>query len=235
MGRLIEQIALQRGHHIVATIDNNTPQPWPAEWLQTSDVAIEFTTPNAAPHNIKNCIQAHLPIVCGTTGWYDHLPQIKALCTQHQGTLFYASNFSVGVYLFNQLNIYLAKLMERFSAYDVSMEEIHHCHKLDYPSGTALTLAEGIMENLLRKKNIVTYLNNNPKPKTEDTDLAIHAVRTGEVPGTHRVDYTSEVDEIHLEHRAKGRDGFALGAVLAAEFLLQKKGIFTMQDLMQQH
>ena len=231
MGHMVEQVAHRRGHKIAGVIDSAEPGAWSAGEPEKADIAIEFSTPQSAVDNLRRCFEAHLPVVCGTTGWYDRMDEVRELCDKHGTALFYASNFSIGVYIFDQINARLAEIMEGYPSYDVSMEEIHHIHKQDYPSGTALTLAHTILEHLHRKKGSVAYLNSEPQPHLEDR-ITIHSLREGEVPGTHRVCYSSEVDEIRLEHVAKGREGFALGAVVAAEFLLGKHGVYTMRDLM---
>ena len=212
MGKTIEQIALQRGHQIVSIIDINNTADFDSEAFRSADVAIEFTTPATALNNYMRCFAANVPVVSGTTGWLDHLDEVKAKCEQEGKTFFYASNFSVGVNIFFALNRYLAKIMNNFPAYDVRMTEVHHIHKLDAPSGTAITLAEGILEHIDRKKRWTLETAEQP------TDLPIHAIREGEVPGIHEIVYESEADTISIKHDAKSRAGFALGAVIAAEF-----------------
>ena len=225
MGKTIEQIALQRGHQIVSIIDINNTADFESEAFRSADVAIEFTTPATALGNYMRCFEANVPVVSGTTGWLEHLDEVKAKCEQEGKTFFYASNFSVGVNLFFALNRYLAKIMNGFPAYDVRMTEVHHIHKLDAPSGTAITLAEGILENVERKKRWTLETAEQP------TDLPIHAIREGEVPGIHEIIYESEADTISIKHDAKSRAGFALGAVIAAEFTAGKKGFLGMNDL----
>lgn len=226
MGHTIEQIAVERGHQIVSIIDINNPQDFNSEAFRSADVAIEFTTPATAFHNYMKCFEAGVPVVSGTTGWLDHMGEIKEMCAREGKTFFYASNFSIGVNIFFALNKYLAKIMDRFPSYDVTMEEVHHIHKLDAPSGTAITLAEGILENIDRKKQWKLDAEETP------ADLAIHAVREGEVPGIHEVTYDSEVDYITIKHSAKSRKGFAWGAVIAAEFTCGKKGFLGMEDML---
>jgi 4-hydroxy-tetrahydrodipicolinate reductase len=226
MGKEIEKIALSRGHRIVLTVDANNADTYTSEELSAADVAIEFSTPESAVGNIRKCFTARVPVVAGTTGWLSHLEQIRNECLQRDCGLFYASNYSIGVNLFFQLNEQLAKLMSRYNEYNVSMEEIHHVHKLDSPSGTALSLAMQIMEqNPLKTKWI-----NEESRNTEE--LGIVSKRIDEVPGTHTVTYSSEVDEISITHIAHSRKGFALGAVIAAEWLKGRKGVFGMSDLM---
>ncbi|MCI6523192.1 MAG: 4-hydroxy-tetrahydrodipicolinate reductase [Parabacteroides sp.] len=225
MGKTIEQIALQRGHQIVSIIDINNTADFESEAFRSADVAIEFTTPATALGNYMRCFEANVPVVSGTTGWLEHLDEVKAKCEQEGKTFFYASNFSVGVNIFFALNRYLAKIMNGFPAYDVRMTEVHHIHKLDAPSGTAITLAEGILENVERKKRWTLETAEQP------TDLPIHAIREGEVPGIHEIIYESEADTISIKHDAKSRAGFALGAVIAAEFTAGKKGFLGMNDL----
>ena len=225
MGKTIEQIARQRGHQIVSIIDINNTADFDSEAFRSADVAIEFTTPATALGNYMRCFEANVPVVSGTTGWLSHLDEVKAKCEQEGKTFFYASNFSVGVNIFFALNRYLAKIMNGFPAYDVRMTEVHHIHKLDAPSGTAITLGEGILDNVERKERWTLETAEQP------TDLPIHAIREGEVPGIHEIIYESEADTISIKHDAKSRAGFALGAVIAAEFTAGKKGFLGMNDL----
>ena len=224
MGKEIEKIALERNHQIVLKIDENNAASITKEQLSSADVAIEFTTPHTVLNNIAKCFEADLPVVVGTTGWYDKFEEIKANCLKNNKTLFYASNFSLGVNLFFKVNSYLAELMNNYPTYNVSMEEIHHIHKLDKPSGTAITLANQVLEKIKRKKN---WSIEKDSPET----LFIKDIREGEVPGTHILKYTSDIDDIEIMHKAHNRKGFALGAVVAAEFLCNKKGIYTMSDI----
>lgn len=226
MGKTIEQIALERGHNIVARIDLSTGETFETEGFKTADVAIEFTAPDSAYQNYLKCFENNIAVVSGTTGWLDKLDHIKQMCANEGQTFFYASNFSLGVNIFFQLNQQLAKIMNRFNSYNVSMEEVHHTQKLDAPSGTAITLAEGIIDHLDTKKRWLL------EPETAEDAITIKAIREGEVPGIHTVCYESEVDEITIRHEAKSRKGFALGAVLAAEFVHGKKGFLGMNDLL---
>lgn len=225
MGKTIEQIARNRGHEIVSIIDVNNPGDFESEAFKQADVAIEFTTPATAFDNYMKCFAAGVPVVSGTTGWLSRLDEVKRMCAEEGKTFFYASNFSIGVNIFFALNKYLAKIMNNFPSYDVRMTEVHHIHKLDAPSGTAITLAEGVLENLDRKERWTLEIAEKP------TDLPIHAIREGEVPGIHEIVYESDADTISIKHDAKSRAGFALGAVLAAEFTAGKKGFLGMNDL----
>ena len=225
MGHAIEQIALQRGHEIVSVIDVNNQEDFTSDAFKSADVAIEFSMPAVAMDNYRRAFAAGVPVVSGTTGWLEHLPEIKEACKAGQ-TFFYASNFSLGVNIFFALNKYLAKIMNDFPAYDVRMVETHHVHKLDAPSGTAITLAEGLIDNIERKNKWV-----EGKDPAED-EIGICSVREGEVPGIHTVIYESDVDTISITHDAKSRMGFALGAVIAAEFTCGKKGFLTMLDML---
>jgi 4-hydroxy-tetrahydrodipicolinate reductase len=226
MGKEIEQVALQRKHTIVLKIDKDNINAASKEALQKADVAIEFSTPHTVTDNITRCFNAGLPIVVGATGWYDKFEEIKNKCIQDKQALFYATNYSVGVNLFWKVTEQMAKLMESFPEYEASMQEIHHIHKLDKPSGTAITTAEKLLANQTQKKK---WSIDNENKKEE---LFIDVLREDEVPGTHTVYYKSTIDEINLTHIAYNRKGFALGAVLAAEFLKSKKGIYTMSDML---
>lgn len=227
MGHEIEKIALERGHEIVSIIDvNNADTAFDSPEFKSADVAIEFSTPDTAIENYRKCFAANVPVVAGTTGWLEHMDEVKEACEKCDKTFFYASNYSLGVNIFFALNKYLAKIMNNFPDYNVKMEEVHHIHKLDAPSGTAITLAEGIMENVDRKKRW-----NLETEETPD-DLSIHCIREGEVPGIHEVMYESEADIISIKHDAKSRKGFALGAVFAAEFTNGKKGFLGMKDML---
>lgn len=225
MGRTIEQIARQRGHEIVCIIDINNQQDFASDTFKSADVAIEFTTPAVALQNYRKAFEAGVPVVSGTTGWLEHLPEIKAAC-EKGATFFYASNFSLGVNIFFAVNRYLARIMNDFPAYEVKMEETHHIHKLDAPSGTAISLAQDIVAAVDRKTAWVEGKTAGPH------ELEIKSVREGEVPGIHSVIYESDVDTITITHDAKSRAGFALGAVVAAEFTCGKKGFLTMQDML---
>lgn len=221
MGKTIEQIALQRGHEIVLKIDENS-----ADYdITLADVAIDFSIPTAAFNNISNCLKNQVPVISGTTGWLDKLPEATQLCKQNNGAFIYASNFSLGVNIFFELNAHLAKMMRNLEQYTISIEEIHHTKKLDAPSGTAITLAEGIINNSDKESWVLGVTN-------KQTEIPITAKRIDEVPGTHTVEYKSAVDTIEIKHTAHSRDGFALGAVIAAEWLVGKTGIFTMKDVL---
>ena len=220
MGKVIERIALERGHEIVLKKDEfNT-----YDGLSAADVAIDFSVPTAAVDNISNCFHANVPVVSGTTGWLEHFDEMVALCNEKQGGFISSSNFSLGVNIFFELNEYLAKIMAQFDSYKVTMEEIHHTQKLDAPSGTAISLAKGVIEN----SNYANWTLDEAKPK----EIHIEAKRIGDVPGTHTVTYNSIVDSIELIHTAHNREGFALGAVIAAEWLAGKKGIYSMKDVL---
>ena len=227
MGKEIEKVARSRGHEIVCIIDINNQDDFESEAFKSADVAIEFTNPMVAYSNYMKAFKAGVKLVSGSTGWMaEHGEEIKKLCTEEGKTLFWSSNFSLGVSIFSALNKYLAKIMNQFPAYDVTMSETHHIHKLDAPSGTAITLAEGIIENVDRKDRWTLETAEQP------TDLPIHAIREGEVPGIHEVTYESDVDYISIRHDAKSRAGFALGAVVAAEFTAGKKGFLGMDDML---
>ncbi len=234
MGKIIEKIATDRKHEIVLKIDYDNLHELTVENLQKADVAIEFSTPSTALSNIRLCLEAAVPIVVGTTGWYDEIPALKQECAEGNKTIIYASNFSVGVNIFFQVNRMLAKLMNSHSYYDVQVEEIHHTQKLDSPSGTAITIAEGIIENLDAKQkwvNILTDANGNAEDNFKADELLIESHRIDSVPGTHTVIYDSEVDTIEFKHTAHNRNGFALGAVLAAEWIKDKKGFYSVADM----
>jgi 4-hydroxy-tetrahydrodipicolinate reductase len=226
MGKAIEAIALQKGHTIGLKIDADNQDALTRENLQQQDVAIEFTNPNSAVKNIMACIDAGIPIVSGSTGWLDKWEKVKNYCTEKQGTLLYASNFSIGVNLFFEINKRLASLMAQHSEYDVTVEEIHHTEKKDAPSGTAITIAEQILAHNLHKTNWV-----NETPASAD-QLSIISKRIDPAPGTHHVKYSSPIDDIEIIHTAHNRSGFAMGAVMAASYIKDKKGIFTMQDVL---
>jgi 4-hydroxy-tetrahydrodipicolinate reductase len=226
MGKAIEEIALQRGHTVVLKIDFDNLPDFTKENLQKADVAIEFTGPHSAFENVMRCLQFDVPLVCGSTGWLDKWEEAKKLCEEVKGTLLYASNFSVGVNLFFEINKYVAALMSKHAEYNVSMEEIHHTQKKDAPSGTAITLAEQIFANNKLKKN---WVNENAKNAEE---LSIISKRIDPAPGTHSIKYSSAIDDIEIIHTAHSRTGFATGAVLAAEFLKGKKGIYSMKEVL---
>lgn len=216
MGHAIERIAIDRGHEIVCRVDAGDGHMYDTPEFRSADVAIEFTMPSAAVANYRKAINAGVRVVSGTTGWTSSLAEVQELLANTGGTLFWTSNFSIGVNLFMRINAYAARLMEGFSQYAPSMKEIHHIHKLDHPSGTAITLAEGIIANNSR---VTEWAEPEAGVKTGASTLPVAHEREGEVPGTHIISWTSPVDAITLEHRAFSRDGFALGAVLAAEWL----------------
>jgi len=224
MGREIEKVALERGHTVTLKISSQNKEDFNAETLKKVDVAIEFTTPELAITNINKCLDENIPIVVGSTGWYHHFEEIKHKTEKLNGSLLYATNCSIGVNLFFKLNKYLAKIMNPHKEYDVQVDEIHHTEKIDAPSGTAITLAEGIMENKEDKKS---WVNDNTSSENE---LAIISHRIANVPGTHEIKYSSEIDDIEIKHTAHNRKGFALGAVVAAEYIKDKKGVFSMED-----
>ena len=226
MGKEIEQIAVQRGHSVPLKIDLHNAETFSKEELKQCDAAIEFSTPHTAISNMNKCFDAGVPVVVGTTGWYDKLEEVKNNCSGKNGGLFYASNFSVGVNVFFKVNEFLAKMMNNYPGYKISIEEIHHIHKLDAPSGTAISLANQVIQNNSVKAK---WVNAETNKKNE---LEIISKRENEVPGTHTVRYHSAVDDIEITHKAHSRKGFALGAVLAAEFMKGKKGVFGMDDLM---
>ncbi|GFD92700.1 4-hydroxy-tetrahydrodipicolinate reductase [Alteromonas sp. KUL156] len=220
MGKEIEKIALQRGHEIVIKTSGKEVYD-----ITKADVAIDFSIPSSAYDNISNCINNNTPVISGTTGWLDKYNDIVDLCNDKKGAFIYASNFSLGVNVFFELNKQLAKMMNTLEQYNVSIEEIHHTKKLDAPSGTAITLAEGVIENTKQK---AWELDE----KTSEENIPIKAIRTPNVPGTHTVTYNSEIDTIDIKHTAHNRQGFALGAVIAAEWLNNKTGVFTMRDVL---
>ncbi|MFZ6000372.1 MAG: 4-hydroxy-tetrahydrodipicolinate reductase [Bacteroidota bacterium] len=224
MGKTIERIAIGRGHTIAGRIDEPSNQ-W--QLPANVDVAIEFTHPDSAVGNLKKCLQSKVPVVCGTTGWLSHKPEVDQLCAQQGGAFFYASNYSLGVNIFFKVNEYLARLMNSQSDYQVSIDETHHTEKKDAPSGTAITLAEGILKHVERK---VQWTKGESK---QSTDLAIRSHRIDPAPGTHVITYQSPIDTIEITHTAHTREGFAKGAVLAAEWLVGKRGVFGMDDLLE--
>lgn len=239
MGRMIEQIARERGHEIVCIIDVDNQQDFDSEAFKSADVAIEFTNPTAAYGNYLKAFSHNVKVVSGSTGWMkDHGDDVKRMCSAEGGqTLFWASNFSVGVAIFSAVNRYLAKIMNGFPQYDVRMEETHHIHKLDAPSGTAITLAEEIISDVDRKKQWVKGVQRNADGTVEGTnevaadELAIESIRRGEVPGIHSVIYDSDADCITITHDAHSRKGFAMGAVLAAEYTADHSGLLTISDM----
>lgn len=228
MGKMIEQIAIKRGHEIVLIVDENNRTDCSGEQLKRADVAIDFSIPGVAVENYKWCFDNGVPVVSGTTGWLDKWDEVTAYCRAKNGGFFYASNFSVGVNIFFQLNKFLAKMMGGFDDYKVYIEETHHIHKLDAPSGTAITIAEGILDNHPAYHSWKLDEGNNLPGDV----LPVTAKRIGEVPGIHSVTYKSPVDEIEIHHSAFSREGFAQGAVLAAEYMNGKNGIYGMEDLL---
>lgn len=220
MGKVIERIALERGHEIVLKKDHDSL----FEGLDNADVAIDFSVPGSAVENISECLNNGIPVISGTTGWLVDYPKMVELCNAKNGSFIYGSNFSLGVNVFFELNEYLAKMMANLKQYKVSMEEIHHTQKLDAPSGTAITLAEGVIKN-------TDYANWTLETPISN-EIHIEAKRIENVPGTHSIFYDSEVDQIEIKHTAHSREGFALGAVVAAEWLVGKKGVFTMKDVL---
>jgi len=226
MGHAIEEIAKVRGHIIVSIIDVDNQEDFDSPQFLSADVAIEFSQPQSAFTNYLKCFERNIPIVAGTTGWLKHWDEIKNRCIEGNHTFFYASNYSIGVNIFFAVNKYLAKIMNNFPSYNVRMEEIHHINKLDSPSGTGITLAEHILENIDRKKQWKEGVEGAGE------DLLILSKREGEVPGIHEIIYESDVDTIRIQHSAKSRKGFALGAVLAAEFVKGKKGFLSMNDML---
>lgn len=221
MGKIIEQIALQRGHEVVLKVDENTGD----YNISDADVAIDFSIPSVAFNNITNCFKNGVPVVSGTTGWLEKFEEATDICKKNNGAFIYASNFSLGVNIFFELNDYLAKMMKNLGQYNISMEEIHHTKKLDAPSGTAITLAEDIIKHTSKNKWTLDVT-------TSKDELPIVAKRIPDVPGTHSIKYESEVDTIDIVHTAHNRQGFALGAVIAAEWLADKNGIFSMKDVL---
>lgn len=250
MGHIIEEIALSRGHQVVCAIDVNNQEDFESEAFRTADVAIEFTTPKTTRANMARCLAAGVPVVVGSTGWYSELPEVKAEVEAANGSLFWASNFSIGVNVFVAMQKYVARIMNQYPQYDVTLDETHHIHKLDSPSGTAITIANAITDNLDRKQtwketaciwqheDMSVDVARNAETGSSfashnDDELEVVAFRRGEVPGIHTVRYDSEVDTITMTHSAKSRRGFALGAVVAAEWMADgKKGVYTMTDLM---
>lgn len=225
MGHEIERVLLSRGHSVALIIDQDNVADLNAERLAEVDVAIEFTTPDTAYANVRTCIECDTPIVCGTTGWVERLAELQELCRERGGSMIYSSNYSLGVNITFRLNRYLAEMMNRFEDYNVAIEEIHHTQKKDAPSGTAISLANDILSAVERKEGWVN------EPTDDATQIPITSLREGMVPGTHTVTYTSPDDEIMIKHTLFSRSALALGAVVAAEFVAQRKGVFTIDDL----
>jgi len=226
MGKTIEQVAHERGHHVKVKIDLNNLDDFTVQNFHDVEAAIEFTGPHTAYNNLLKCLEFGTPVVCGSTGWLEHLSDVERICTSKQGSFLYASNFSVGVNIFFEVNKKLAQLMEGKNQYDISIKEIHHTQKKDAPSGTAITLAEQVIANNSSKQ---TWVNETAQSKDQ---LYIESERIDPYPGLHEVRYSSAIDEIKIIHEAHSRDGFALGAVLAAEYIASRKGIFTMKDVL---
>jgi 4-hydroxy-tetrahydrodipicolinate reductase len=221
MGQVIERIAVERGHEIILKKEENNT----FDGLSDADVAIDFSVPSAAVLNISNCLNENVPVISGTTGWLEHYDEMVALCNQNKGAFISSSNFSLGVNIFFEINEYLAKMMSKLNSYSIQMEEIHHTQKLDAPSGTAISLAKGIIKNS-------KYTDWTLEEPTTN-QIQIDAKRIGTVPGTHTVTYDSNVDSIEIKHTAHNREGFALGAVIAAEWIVGKQGVFSMKDVLE--
>jgi len=226
MGHMIEEIAVARGHEIVLKINIDNTEDFNKENTASADVAIEFTGPDSAYANVVKCLQFGVPVVTGSTGWNERIEEVKELCRKHSGSFLHASNFSIGVNIFFEVNTILAQLMAGQPDYDVTMKEVHHTQKKDAPSGTAVTLAEQVLSYIKRKSSWVNHKAESPD------QLSIISEREDPAPGTHHVKYSSEVDDIEIIHTAHSRKGFALGAVLAAEHIWNKKGIFSMKDVL---
>ena len=226
MGKAIEEIALAKGHLVLFKFDISNQAEFTVNNLQKCDVAIEFTSPHSAVGNLKKCFDAGVPVICGSTGWLAAWEDIKQYCEAKNGSLVYASNYSIGVNLFFELNSYLAKLMNNYKNYDVQLEEIHHTQKKDAPSGTAITLAEQVLQHFTSKNNWVNHISDKPE------ELEIISERIDPAPGTHKIKYHSAIDDIEIIHTAHNRMGFAGGAVLAAEFIATKKGIYNMKQVL---
>ena len=226
MGKAIEEIALAKGHLVLFKFDISNQAEFTVNNLQKCDVAIEFTSPHSAVGNLKKCFNAGVPVICGSTGWLAAWEDIKQYCEAKNGSLVYASNYSIGVNLFFELNSYLAKLMNNYKNYDVQLEEIHHTQKKDAPSGTAITLAEQVLQHFTSKNNWVNHISDKPE------ELEIISERIDPAPGTHKIKYHSAIDDIEIIHTAHNRMGFAGGAVLAAEFIATKKGIYNMKQVL---
>ena len=226
MGKEIESLALDKGHRIILTIDKDETHKFNTDSFRNADVAIEFSLPESAVENFKQCFKAGLPVVSGTTGWLNNMDEVVDLCNSTKGSFFYASNFSLGVNIFFEINRKLANLMDNYPNYKISLEEIHHTKKLDSPSGTAITLANDIVHEVKRKDSWVS------EKTPSENEILISAKRIGKVNGEHTIIYDSSVDSIEIRHSAKNRKGFALGALLAAEFLVGKTGMYNMKDLL---
>lgn len=226
MGKTIEALGLKQGHSFPLIVDLNNQEDLNPNKVSGIDAAVEFSSPASAPANVLKCLELGIPVVSGTTGWNEHFDEINLFCKKQKGTYFYASNFSIGVNILFEMNRQLARIMDKFPEYQVSMEEVHHIHKLDAPSGTAITLAEGIINELARGKGW------SLEEQQSSSDIHIKAIREGEVKGKHTIRYDSPLDSIVLSHDAKTRDAFASGVLLAASFIRERKGIFGMSDLL---
>lgn len=226
MGKTIEKLALEKKDEIVVKIDDTTLDQFTEENLKRADVAIEFSTPEVAFNNISKCINSGIPVVSGTTGWLHRYSEIEHLCKQKNGGFFYASNYSLGVNIFFKVNEYLAKIMNNFPEFDVAIDETHHIHKLDAPSGTAITIAEGILKNIVRKTAWEKESTDN------SSKIAVKSHRIGEHPGEHVVKYNSPIETVEILHTSKSREGLAMGALMAARYMQNKVGIFGMDDLL---
>lgn len=231
MGHMIEKIAQQRGHEVVCVIDKDNTSDFDSDAFRSADCVIEFSTPATAVENIRNSFSQGVPVVCGTTGWTDAMPEIKKICDNGNGTFLFASNFSVGVNIFMAVNRYLARIMNSYPQYKPHMVETHHIHKLDHPSGTAITLADEIISATDRIGAWMEPDDSRMNDTDRNTILEIDHIRQGEVPGIHTIDWDSDVDTITISHSAKSREGFALGAVIAAEWLADKKGFHTIGEV----
>lgn len=229
MGRLIERLATERGDEISCRIDADNIEDFDSDAFKNSDVAIEFTTPATGEVNVVRCLEAGIPVVSGTTGWNDRLPEVKKICEERNASMIWASNFSIGVNIFMAINRRLARIMNAFPQYLPHMVETHHIHKLDHPSGTAVTLAEEIIESCPRIKSWEEPADGR---KTPDDVLPVDHIRTGEVPGIHTISWNSSADDITITHSAKSREGFALGAIMAAHWLVNNPGYHTMKDML---
>ena len=232
MGKMVESIAIERGHHVILKIDVDNLDDFTPAKLEKACVVIEFTKPETAFENVIRCIECGVPVVSGSTGWYARLEEAKKICIERNGSMLCTSNFSLGVNVFFEINRQLARIINRFPEYSVNIEETHHTQKLDAPSGTAITLAEGVISEIERITNW-KLADNDSAGNHAGLPLPIHAIRKDNIPGTHNVKYSSAIDDIEIIHTAHNRKGFALGAVLAAEYIHNKKGIFTMQDLLE--
>jgi len=226
MGKTIERLAVAQGHEIVLKIAFENKEEFTSETIKSADIAIEFTNPKSAFENIKKCLEAGVPVVSGTTGWLDKLAEAKAICKANNTAFLYASNFSIGVNIFFEVNQFLAKMMNAQPQYEPSLNEVHHTQKLDAPSGTGITLAEGVLAEIGRKSSWVN------KVATTETELTLTSERIDHVPGTHEIVYKSEIDTIEIKHTAHSREGFASGSILAASWLVGKKGVFTMKEML---